>query len=325
MNKKLIEKHLQTIDPRDEPHKETIFDIMREDRERVLKDEDDLRKNLVETLYENLQLPIGIACFGLGAMQNQLYAWSHDFASTEYVGVPVHNQFIGFTGAEWEYLNIFFAQGSAVVLALLGGYFVGQAMWKKEVEIKMDNKKLASIRERKDVNKGAKKEIDEYLDSKKRWLPDFEKALKKKKPRLYRINQLLKSRAGLPLAILAHTAVLSAVHYTWTQRYYEGEMYVGGVVHESVFWNWTWFVGGYSTYTGLLLASYYFFNSRARKKPEKKAARIKKRIHKLSRKLRKQKDRKEHTVSDKLETKYVRSMDKLIRLEKELVFWETLE
>ena len=84
-----------------------IFDIMRADRERVLREHESLKRSLLATLYDELHLPIGLACYGLGGMQNQLYAWSHDFASSEYVGVPVTNRFLGFTGAEWEYFNIF--------------------------------------------------------------------------------------------------------------------------------------------------------------------------------------------------------------------------
>ncbi|MCK4614916.1 MAG: hypothetical protein KAU14_08940 [Thermoplasmata archaeon] len=311
--------------PSDTPPDTDIFQLMRAEREKVLDQEESLQRSLFETLYDNLKLPIGLACYGLGGMQNQLYAWSHDFASTGYVGVPVTNKFIGFTGAEWEYLNIFFAQGSAVALALLGGYFVGHALWAKAAEINRDTKKLAYIRERKDVGKKAKKEIDSYLSSKKRWLPDFENALKKKHPRLYRVNRFLKSRAGLPLTLTAHTAVLSAIHYTWSQRYYEGETYVGGFLHESVFWNWSWFLGAYTTYIALQLASFYFFNARAEKKPAKMVRKIKRKLERLNRKIESLRKKQRPRTDEKTNRKYIKFIDRLIKLEKELAFWKELE
>jgi len=299
-----------------------IFEIMRADRERVLKEHESLRRSLIETLYDELHLPIGLACYGLGGMQNQLYAWSHDFASSKYVGIPITNRFLGFTGAEWEYFNIFFAEGSAVALALIGGYYVAQALWKKRAEINLDNRKLKELKRRQDVGSGTVKDIDDYLTSKTRWLPDFEKTVEKKHTHLYRINRFLKSRYALPIAILLHTAVLSTIHYTWAMRYYEGKNYVGGIIHESVFWNWTWFVGAYSTYIALQISAYYFFYSRAEKRPGRKAEKLKRRIEKLRKGLDVLREKKGGEV--RKDKNYIKSIDTLIRLEKELIFWETL-
>jgi hypothetical protein len=298
-----------------------IFEVMRRDREQVLKERDSLNKTLIETLYENLRLPLGMAFFVLGGMQNQLYAWSHDFASQDYVGVPVSNDFLDFTGAEWEYFNVFFAQGSAIILAILGGYFVGQAIWKKDAEIHLDNKKLDVIRNMEGVGNEAKKEIDSYLAAKRRWIPDFEEELKKQHPLMYKINQMLRMRGSLIFAIMAHTLVLSAIHYTWSQRYYEEEVYVGGFLHESVFWNWSWFMGAYSTYVVLCLTAYYFFYSRMKRKPAKMVNKLRSSIDKLNTKLMKYRDKGKDTGNKK----YIFQLDKLIRLQKELTFWKSLE
>jgi len=318
-------KYPKKIEEPSNPEQKDIFQIMQDEREQVLNETETLNKTLIETLYENLRLPIGLVCFILGGMQNQLYAWSHDFASQEYVGVPVTNKFMGFTGAEWEFFNIFFAQGSAILLALIGGYFIGEAIWKRDAEIHLDNKKLESIRNMKGLGKEAKKEIDGYLMAKRKWIPNLEHALKEKHPKLYHINGFLKSRGGLPITILAHTLVLSAVHYTWSQRYFEGKTYVAGVVHESVFWNWSWFLGAYTTYTALCLSAYYFFYTRMKRKPARMADKIGRRINKLQARFEKIRVKREKKASKKMQAKYLATVDRIIKLEKELTFWKALE
>ena len=302
-----------------------VFEVMRKEREEVLKKKDSLNRTLMESLYENLRLPLGLAFFVLGGMQNQLYAWSHDFASQEYVGVPLSNTFLGFTGAEWEITNLFLAQGSAIVLALVGGYFLGQAIWKRDAEINLDNKKLESISKMKGISPAAREEIDSYLSAKRKWIPDLENQIRNDHPYLYRIDRFLRSRASLPVMITAHTLVLTAIHYTWSQRYYEGEIFVAGVLHESVFWNWSWFLGAYTTYTALCLASFYFFYMRMKQKPAKMADRYRTRMKKQKAKLERIRKRRHKKDSNRRERKYTILLDAIIKNEKELQFWEALE
>ena len=95
------------------------------------------RDSILQKIYLEIEIPLGILCFVIGGMQNQLYAWSHDFAGTGFVGIPVGvnkqgevsgDSYWSFTGAEWEYFNIIFALGSALLLTLMGGYFIGNSM-----------------------------------------------------------------------------------------------------------------------------------------------------------------------------------------------------
>jgi hypothetical protein len=302
-----------------------IFEVMRREREEVLTKEDSLNRTLIESLYENLRLPLGLAFFVLGGMQNQLYAWSHDFASQDYVGVPVSNSFLGFTGTEWELTNLFGAQGSAILLALIGGYFLGEAIWKRDAEIHLDNKKLAAIGAMKDMPLPARNEIDSFLSAKRKWIPDFDEEIRSDHPHLYRIDRFLRSRASLPVMILLHTLVLTAIHYTWSQRYYEGEIFVAGVLHESVFWNWSWFLGAYSTYTALCLASFYFFYMRMKQKPAKMADRYRERMDKQRTRFNKLRKRRGEKDTYRLKRKYLALIDAIIKNEKELQFWEALE
>ena len=268
------------------------------------------KDSLLGKIYIEVEIPLGILCLVVGGMQNQLYAWSHDFAAQEYVGVPLGvspgwKEFWGFSGAEWEYFNIFFAQGSAVVLAILGGYFIGSSLrrmrnkksiWKNMVRKEREvNRQLLEFIKKSRIRKETKTAImlsaDPHLTTLEKTLLEEEEELEQKAeenfreqhPRLAKLQKFLERKIALPASIAAHSAVLFSIHYTWVKRYYEGEEYVGPV-HESVFWNWLWFAGAYTTYSLIALSSYSLFYDKDNSRVKKKIRKLKKKSGKLQKK-----------------------------------------
>jgi len=272
------------------------------------------KDSLLRKIYIEVEIPLGILCLVIGGMQNQLYAWSHDFAVKDYVGVPIGvsregeigwKEFWGFSGAEWEYFNIFFAQGSAVVLAILGGYFIGSSLrrmrnrksiWKNMVRKEREvNRQLLEFIKKSHIRRETKTAImlsaDPHLTTLEKTLLEEEEELEQKAeenfreqyPRLAKLQKFLDRKIALPASIAAHSAVLFSVHYTWVKRYYEGEEYVGPL-HESVFWNWVWFVGAYTTYSLIALSSYNLFYDKGNSRVKKKIRRLKKKSGKLQKK-----------------------------------------
>jgi len=265
------------------------------------------KDSLLRKLYIDFELPFGLFCLVLGGIQNQLYAWSHDFAADEYVGVPLGispewKGFWGFTGAQWEYFNLFFAQGSALVLALLGGYLVGnsvrrirttKAIWKNMLakEQKAKQALLEAIkgsRMTREKKENLVRLADPGFSSLEKTLLEEEEELEKtaaeefqkKHPKINRIQSFLERGIALPITMLAHLGVLAAIHYTWSKRYYEDVDSVGPF-HESVFWNWMWFAGAYTTYTFLTLAAYSYFYDKANVRMNRKLKKLRKKEEKL--------------------------------------------
>ncbi len=268
------------------------------------------RSALFRKLYTGFELPFGLFCLVLGATQNQLYAWSHDFAADDYVGVPLGispgwKEFWGFTGAEWEYFNLIFAQGSALILALIGGYFVGNSVrrlrttktiWKNMLEKEREGKRrlLGAFKDsgmtktrkdaiRKMANPGFSSLERALLEDEEELERLAEQAFKKDYPKVHKIKRFLEKGVALPLMFFAHLLVIGSIHYTWSRRYYEGEEKLGPL-HESVFWNWMWFVGAYTTYTFLCIAAYSYFNDKGNNRMKRKLKKLRKHEEKLKKK-----------------------------------------
>jgi hypothetical protein len=70
---------------------------------------------------------LGVASASLGGMLHYLYGWSHDFAHNKLVYLPATDPPQVLTGFQWELMNLFGAEVTAIIAAMAAGYLLAQS------------------------------------------------------------------------------------------------------------------------------------------------------------------------------------------------------